>query len=150
MTFRGKKFTRNDKTCFNYAWKHPIISGMLVIKYSYKWMMHLGYSYFSPGIIHFEPFFLSLHIRASLWIYIGTMIGVIADKLDASSLLTEIPFAIIGGFLLIFGLSLMIRTVISFLERIKMFKEDNLFLYGLGVAIIYMAILSVFLGQAFD
>ncbi|CAH0299396.1 hypothetical protein SRABI80_04190 [Peribacillus frigoritolerans] len=48
----------------------------------------------------------------------------------------------------IFGLLLVIRIVISFFELIRLFKKDNLFLYGLGVTVVYGFNGMILLGNA--
>lgn len=84
-----------------------------------------------------------------MWIYIGMGIGVISnDKSDGMRLVTEIPMTIGMSCLSIFGLLLVIRIVISFFELIRLFKKDNLFLYGLGVTVVYGFIGMILLGSA--
>ncbi|TWE03405.1 hypothetical protein FB545_0473 [Peribacillus frigoritolerans] len=82
-----------------------------------------------------------------MWIYIGMGIGVISnDESDGMRLVTEIPMAF--GMLCIFGLLLVLRIVISFFELVRLFKKDNLILYGLGVTVVYGFIGMVMLGSA--
>ncbi|GAA1385518.1 hypothetical protein ACFSE3_23360 [Peribacillus frigoritolerans] len=84
-----------------------------------------------------------------MWIYIGMGIGIISnDKSDGMRLVTEIPMTIGMSLLSIFGLLLVIRIVISFFEMIRLFKKDNLFLYGLGVTVVYGFIGMILLGSA--
>ncbi|WP_343929661.1 hypothetical protein [Peribacillus frigoritolerans] len=76
-------------------------------------------------------------------------IGIISnDKSDGMRLVTEIPMTIGMSLLSIFGLLLVIRIVISFFEMIRLFKKDNLFLYGLGVTVVYGFIGMILLGSA--
>jgi hypothetical protein len=70
------------------------------------------------------------------------------DESDGMRLVTEIPMAFGMSFLCIFGLLLVLRIVISFFELIRLFKKDNLILYGLGVTVVYGFIGMVMLGSA--
>jgi hypothetical protein len=61
-------------------------------------------------------------------------------------LVTEIPMTAGIAFLGIFALLLVIRILISFFEQIRLLKEDNFFIYGIGVAVVYGFIGIVALG----
>lgn len=148
MTFRGKSYVRDELTNFKYAWRHPIITCRLCIKYFYKWLFSLQYA-FSPAVHRYFVFFFALVLRSFLWIYIGMSIGIITNnKSDGMRFVTEIPMTALTALMVVFGLMMVIRIVISFLEIIRLFKEDNLFLSGLGTAVVYGLIAMVFLGSA--
>ncbi|MEC0301225.1 hypothetical protein [Peribacillus frigoritolerans] len=103
----------------------------------------------APNVHRYYILFFTLILRSFLWIYIGMGIGVISnDESDGMRLVTEIPMAFGMSFLSIFGLLLVLRIVISFFELIRLFKKDNLLLYGLGVTVVYGFIGMIMLGSA--
>ena len=148
MTFGKNSYVKDDETDFIFAWLHPIISCRLCIKYFIKWITSVDSS-LAPTVHRYYILFFTLILRSFLWIYIGMGIGVISnDKSDGMRLVTEIPMTIGMSLLSIFGLLLVIRIVISFFELIRLFKKDNLFLYGLGVTVVYGFIGMILLGSA--
>ncbi|MCT4479851.1 MULTISPECIES: hypothetical protein [Peribacillus] len=148
MTFGKNSYVKDDETDFIFAWLHPIISCRLCIKYFIKWITSVDSS-LAPTVHRYYILFFTLILRSFLWIYIGMGIGVVSnDKSDGMRLVTEIPMTIGMSFLSIFGLLLVIRIVISFFELIRLFKKDNLFLYGLGVTVVYGFIGMILLGSA--
>jgi len=148
MTFGKNSYVKDDETDFIFAWLHPIISCRLCIKYFIKWMTSVDSS-LAPNVHRYYILFFTLILRSFLWIYIGMGIGVISnDESDGMRLVTEIPMAFGMSFLCIFGLLLVLRIVISFFELIRLFKKDNLILYGLGVTVVYGFIGMVMLGSA--
>ncbi|MGG0843747.1 hypothetical protein [Peribacillus simplex] len=148
MTFGKNSYVKDDETDFIFAWLHPIISCRLCIKYFIKWITSVDSS-LAPTVHRYYILFFTLILRSFLWIYIGMGIGVISnDKSDGMRLVTEIPMTIGMSCLSIFGLLLVIRIVISFFELIRLFKKDNLFLYGLGVTVVYGFIGMILLGSA--
>ncbi|MDM5219667.1 hypothetical protein QUF86_02395 [Peribacillus sp. NJ11] len=148
MTFGKNSYVKDDETDFIFAWLHPIISCRLCIKYFIKWITSVDSS-LAPTVHRYYILFFTLILRSFLWIYIGMGIGVISnDKSDGMRLVTEIPMTIGMSCLSIFGLLLVIRIVISFFELIRLFKKDNLFLYGLRVTVVYGFIGMSLLGSA--
>ncbi|MFY0779344.1 hypothetical protein AB1K18_03370 [Peribacillus simplex] len=148
MTFGKNSYVKDDETDFIFAWLHPIISCRLCIKYFIKWITSVDSS-LAPTVHRYYILFFTLILRSFLWIYIGMGIGVISnDKSDGMRLVTEIPMTIGMSLLSIFGLLLVIRIVISFFELIRLIKKDNLFLYGLGVTVVYGFIGMILLGSA--
>ncbi|PKF88583.1 hypothetical protein CW306_04300 [Bacillus sp. BA3] len=148
MTFGKNSYVKDDETDIIFAWLHPIISCRLCIKYFIKWITSVDSS-LAPTVHRYYILFFTLILRSFLWVYIGMGIGVVSnDKSDGMRLVTEIPMTIGMSFLSIFGLLLVIRIVISFFELIRLFKKDNLFLYGLGVTVVYGFIGMILLGSA--
>lgn len=148
MTFGKNSYVKDDETDFIFAWLHPIISCRLCIKYFIKWITSVDSS-LAPNVHRYYILFFTLILRSFLWMYIGMGIGVISnDESDGMRLVTEIPMAFGMSFLCIFGLLLVLRIVISFFELIRLFKKDNLILYGLGVTVVYGFIGMVMLGSA--
>lgn len=149
MSFARNSYVKDDMTDLVFAWLHPIISCRLCIKYFIKWITSVDSS-LAPKVHRYFVFFFTLVFSSFLWIYLGVGIGVLSnDEPDGMRLVTEIPMIAGMAFLSIFGLLLVLRIVISFFELIRLFKVDNLFIYGVGVAVVYGFIGMISIGSAF-
>ncbi|MGM7724534.1 hypothetical protein [Metabacillus sp. Hm71] len=105
----------------------------------------------APTVHRYFVFFCTLVLTSFLLIYIGVGIGVASNnEPDGMRLITEIPMTVGMAFFCIFGLLFVTRFVISFLELIRVFKKDHLFLYGLGVILVYGFIIMMAIGSALD
>jgi len=148
MKFGKTSYVRNQMSNFSYAWKHPIISCRLCIKYIFSWIMRLDYSY-APYVHRYSTFFFSIAIRTFLWIYFGMTIGILTNDLpDGMRMLTEIPFIGVMACMLLFFLLVVTRFVIVILEKIRLVKTDQVFLYGIGVAFVYGFLILMAIGSA--
>jgi hypothetical protein len=137
MKFGKISYDKDNVTNFTYAWLHPIISCRLSIKYFVSWAMSMDYS-LAPTVYRYFRFFFTLVIHSFMCCYIGMAIGVLNnDKADGMRLVTEIPLTAGMAFISVFGLLMFLRFVIYLFELIRLFKEDSLFLYGIGVAVFY-------------
>jgi hypothetical protein len=148
MKFGKTSYVRNQVSNFKYAWQHPIISCRLCIKYIFNWIMRLDYAY-APYVHRFSTFFFSLVLRAFLWIYFGMTIGILTNDLpDGMRVLTEIPFVTVMAFMLVLVLLVVTRFVIVILEKIRLVKTDQIFLYGVGVSFVYGFLVLMAIGSA--
>lgn len=148
LSFQKETYKKETVTNFNYAWKHPIITCRLCIKYFWKWITSVD-SPLAPTVRRYYIFFFALVLRSFVWLYFGFVVNVLINgKEDGIRVLTEIPMAAGMSFLSIFALLLAIRFVIAFLEIIRVVKVDNRFLYGVGVFLVYGFIAVVAAGTA--
>lgn len=137
MTFNKQKYANVKKTSFTFAWKHPLITCRLCIKYFITWFFSIN-SPGSPRVHRYYIYLWALYVRTFLWLYIGLFVGVLFNnKPDAIRLVTEIPLTAGIAFSILFTPLLLLRPIIYILELIRIVKKDNRYLYGLGVVIIY-------------
>ncbi|MCM3588828.1 hypothetical protein M3182_24705 [Mesobacillus maritimus] len=150
MKFGKTAYVQEEITNVIFAWQHPIISCQLCIKYIFNWIMRLDHAY-SPYVHRYSTFFFTLFFRAFIWNYLGMAIGVLTNhQSDAIRLWTEIPLVAGVAFFLVWTSLVVIRAVIFVLERIKLVKEDQVFMYRVGVFFVYGSVALIALGQTLE
>ncbi|RSD26876.1 hypothetical protein [Mesobacillus subterraneus] len=147
MAFGDEYYFNEKKVNFTYAWKHPILTCFMGIKYIFpNFYMMTTHSYMKA--YGWGLYTWVLYLQIVLLFNCSTIIGFfIHRKFPFEATSDGLAFLFAGPFLIMFTIFSACRLVIFILEVIRLFKEDSKLLYGLSAIMFYGVILMLAAGM---
>ncbi|WP_079504920.1 hypothetical protein [Mesobacillus jeotgali] len=144
----GDEYYFNEKTVnFSFAWKHPILTCFMGIKYIFP-NFHMMSTASYMKAYGWGLYWWVLYLQVVLLLICGEVIRYITTKSFSFIGWDDGLFFIFGSpILLMFSMFSTCRFVIFILESIGLFKKDSKFLYGLSALLFFGFILSIVAGQ---
>jgi hypothetical protein len=147
MAFGDEYFFNEKKINFSFAWKHPILTCFMGIKYIFpNFYMMSTPSYMKA--YGWGLYMWVLYLQLLLVFACGMIIGFFLNNtFTFNGWVDGLTYLFAGPFLLMLGMFSAFRLVIFILELIRLFKKDSKLLYGLSAFIFYGFILLMVSGQ---
>lgn len=147
MAFGDEYYFNEKKVNFSFAWKHPVLTCFMGIKYIFpNFYMMSTPSYMKA--YGWGLYMWVLYLQLVLLFTCGEIIRFfIKNSLSFDGWVDGLSFLFAGPFLYMFTMFSAARLVIFILELIRLFKKDSKLLYGLSALIFFGFILLMVVGQ---
>lgn len=147
MAFGDEYYFNEKMVNFSFAWKHPILTCFMGIKYIFpNFYMMSTPSYMKA--YGWGLYMWVLYLQLVLLFASGEIIGfIIRNQFTFNRWGDGLSYVFAGPFLFMFAMFSAFRLIIFILEWIRLFKKDSKLLYGISAFIFYGFILLMVAGQ---